>query len=88
MKLVKISLINGQHIVLNMEQVTTIRFYAPDEDGDCELVVNGQRKMGYVCGQAAADRILNTIFELGDKNSVALNEDGYEIVNDTNLWDV
>lgn len=87
MKLVKISLINGQHIILNMEQVTTIRFYAPDEDGDCELAVNGQ-KMGYVHGQAVANRILNTIFRLGDKNSVVLNEDGYEIVNDTSLWDV
>ena len=88
MKLVKISLMNGQQMILNMEQITTIRFYAPDDDGDCELVVNGQRKMGYVHGQAAADRILNTIFELGDKNSIALNTDGYEIVNDTDLWDV
>ena len=88
MKLVKISLINGQHLILNMEQVTTVRFYAPDEDGDCELAVNGQGRIGYVHGQAAADRILNTIFKLGDKNSVVLNEDGYEIVNDTNLWDV
>ena len=76
-------------MILNMEQITTIRFYSPDEDGDCELVVNGERKVGYVHGQAAADRILNAIFELGYTNSIALDEDGYEIVcGNEDLWSV
>ncbi len=89
MKLVKISLINGQHIILNMEQISSIRFYDPDDDGDCELVINEERKVGYVHGQAAADRILNGIFELGDKSSIAFDKDGYEIVcGNEDLWSV
>ena len=76
-------------MILNMEQITTIRFYSPDEDGDCELVVNGERKVGYVHGQAAADRILNAIFDLGDKNSMAFDKEGYEIVRgNEDLWSV
>ena len=63
MAIIKIKLINDRACIINLNKVQTLRHLSEDDDGDCELQLNGT-KIGYVHGEDAAKNLINNIGKL------------------------
>lgn len=91
MNLVRITLYNGNKMLVNMDQVCTMKFTKEeDADGDCPFYINGE-KASHVHGSETAERIEEKIFSMfgKGKNNVSIEFDrlGYEVCSG-DLWDV
>ena len=91
MNLVRITLYNGDKMLVNMDQVRIMKFSKEeDADGDCPFSIN-EKNVGHVHGSETAERIEEKIFSTfgkvkGDR-AIDFDEQGYEVC-DGDLWDV
>ena len=90
MNLIRITLYNGDKMLVNMDKVRTMKFSKEDANGDCPFSING-KNVGYVHGNETAERIEEKIFSIFGKSkdnvSIDFDEQGYEIC-EGDLWDV
>lgn len=91
MNLVRITLYNGNKMLVNMDQVRTMKFSKEeDADGDCPFYISGE-KVGHVHGSETVERIEEKIFSVfgkgKDNMSIDFDEEGYEAYKG-DLWDV
>ena len=91
MNLVRITLYDGNKMLVNMDQVRTMKFSnGEDADGDCPFSINEQN-VGHVHGRETAERIEEKIFSMfgKGKNNMSIEFDrlGYAVCKG-DLWDV
>ena len=60
MAVIKIKLIGNRDCIINLDKFQSLRYLGEDDDGDCELQLNGT-KIGYVHGEDAAKNLINNI---------------------------
>ena len=91
MNLVRITLYDGDKMLINMDQVRTMKFgKEEDADGDCPFSIN-EKNVGHVHGSETAERIEEKIFSICGKGKsnvfIDFDEEGYEAYKG-DLWDV
>lgn len=60
MAVIKIKLIGNRDCIIDLDKVQTLRYLSEDDDGDCELQLNGT-KIGYIHGEDAAKNLIDNI---------------------------